>query len=121
MITMPAWVRLGPPIASTRRPVMLAPVLWAIVRAVRVLPQRDLGRQRPPGARRHRAKPRKYLSQAIFQYRISGDAIVKSCRAKASRLSPNEIGLPMGSGMLVDLASSGGSSKAERGPLIVPT
>jgi hypothetical protein len=41
MITMPAWVRLGPPIASTRRPVTLAPVLWAIVRAVRVLPQHD--------------------------------------------------------------------------------
>src|SRR5271169_4313809 len=40
--------------------------------------------------------------------------------AKASRLSPNEIGLPRGSGMLMDLASSGGSSEAEHGPLIVP-
>jgi hypothetical protein len=48
--------------------------------------------------------PRKYLSQAIFQYRISGDAIATSCWAKASRLPPNEIGLPLGSGMLVDLA-----------------
>ncbi len=42
MITMPAWVRLGPPIASTRRPVTLAPVLSAIVRAVRVWQRRDL-------------------------------------------------------------------------------
>ena len=33
----------------------------------------------------------------------------------------NEIGLPTCSGMLVDLVSSGGSSKAERGPLIMPT
>src|SRR6266851_5165243 len=73
------------------------------------------------GARRHRANPQKYLSQAIFQYRISGDAVVTSCRAKASRLSPSQIGLPLGSGMLVDLARSGGSSEAEHGPLIVPT
>ena len=42
MITMPAWVRPGPPIASTRRPVTLAPVLSAIVRAVRVWQRRDL-------------------------------------------------------------------------------
>jgi len=42
MIAMPAWVRLGPPIASTRRPVTLAPVLSAIVRAVRVWQRRDL-------------------------------------------------------------------------------
>ena len=42
MITMPAWVRLGPPIASTRRPVTLAPVLRAIVRAVRVWQQHYL-------------------------------------------------------------------------------
>jgi hypothetical protein len=42
MITMPAWVRLGPPIASIRRPVTLAPVLWAIVRAVRVSQKHDL-------------------------------------------------------------------------------
>ena len=35
LITMPAWVRLGLPIAYTRRPVTLAPVLWAIVGAVR--------------------------------------------------------------------------------------
>src|SRR6266851_8923826 len=67
------------------------------------------------------ANPRKYLSQAIFQYRISGDAVATSCRAKASRVPPNEIGLPLGSGMLVDLARSGGSSEAEHGPLIVPT
>jgi hypothetical protein len=38
------------------------------------------------------ANPRKYLSQAIFQYRISGDAIATSCRAKASRLSPTRSG-----------------------------
>jgi hypothetical protein len=41
MITMPAWVRLGPPIASIRRPVTLAPVLRAIVGAVRVSRQHD--------------------------------------------------------------------------------
>jgi hypothetical protein len=53
------------------------------------------------------ANPRKYLSLAIFRYRISGDAVATSCRAKASRLSPNEIGLPLGSRMLADLASAG--------------
>ena len=37
---------------------------------------------------------------------FSGDAVATSCRAKASRVSPNEIGLPLGSGMLVDLARS---------------
>ena len=42
MITMPAWVRLGPPIASIRRPVTLVPVLWAIVGAVRVSRRHDL-------------------------------------------------------------------------------
>jgi hypothetical protein len=36
-------------------------------------------------------------------------------------VSPKEIGLALGSGMLADLASSGGSSEAEHGPLIVPT
>jgi hypothetical protein len=36
MITMPAWVRLGPPMASTRKPITLAPVLRTIIGAVQV-------------------------------------------------------------------------------------
>jgi len=42
MITMPAWVRLGPPIASTPKAGHAGAMLSAIGRAVRVWQRRDL-------------------------------------------------------------------------------
>jgi hypothetical protein len=49
---------------------------------------------------------RVYLCRAIFQYRISRDAVATSCWVKVARRVPSEVGLPLGLGMLVDLARS---------------
>ena len=57
------------------------------------------------GARPHRTNPQQYLCRAIFQYRISGDAVATSYRVKVARPVPNQVGLPPGSEMPVDLAS----------------
>jgi hypothetical protein len=56
-------------------------------------------------ARQHRTNPQQYLCRAIFQYRISGDAVATSYRVKVARPVPNQVGLPPGSEMPVDLAS----------------
>ena len=55
--------------------------------------------------RQHRTNPQQYLCRAIFQYRISGDAVATSYRVKVARPVPNQVGLPPGSEMPVDLAS----------------
>jgi hypothetical protein len=57
-------------------------------------------------ARQHRTKLGQYLCRAIFQYRIFGDVFATSWWAKVATWCPNEVGLPLGSEMLVDLASS---------------
>jgi hypothetical protein len=79
------------------------------------------GRQRPEGAHQHRTNPQQYLCRAIFQYRISGDAVATSYRVKVARPVPKP---GRASSRLRDAGGScelgSGSSKAERGPLIVP-
>jgi hypothetical protein len=72
-------------------------------------------------ARQHRTNPQQYLCRAIFQYRISGDAVATSYRVKVARPVPKP---GRASSRLRDAGGScelgSGSSKAERGPLIVP-
>ena len=71
--------------------------------------------------RQHRTNPQQYLCRAIFQYRISGDAVATSYRVKVARPVPKP---GRASSRLRDAGGScelgSGSSKAERGPLIVP-
>ena len=50
------------------------------------------------GARPHRTNPQQYLCRAIFQYRISGDAVTTSRCVRGARLVPNEVGLSLGLG-----------------------
>src|SRR5229473_3378363 len=47
-------------------------------------------------ARQHRTNPQQYLCRAIFQYRISGDAVATSCRVEVATWCPNEVRLPWG-------------------------
>jgi len=72
-------------------------------------------------ARKHRADPQQYLCRAIFQYRISRDAVATSCWVKVAGRVPKRDRACSG------LRDAGGScefglrsSKAERCPLIVP-
>src|ERR1700730_7378986 len=43
---------------------------------------------REPQGRKHRADPQQYLCRAIFQYRISSDAVATSCWVKVARRVP---------------------------------
>ena len=79
------------------------------------------GRQRAAGPRKHRADPQQCLCRAIFQYRISRDAVATSCWVKVAGRVPKRDRACSG------LRDAGGScefglrsSKAERCPLIVP-
>src|SRR5712671_1025257 len=57
-------------------------------------------------ARKHRADPQQCLCRAIFQYRISRDAVATSCWVKVARRVPKRDRACSGSRMLVDLESS---------------